>query len=461
VLGELLLAQGKQPEAREAFAKSAEVAPDYLPATERLVDLDIVQKQYAAAMDRTEKQIQKNPTLAQPYALRAKVDLAQQDLGHAEADLLKAIELDANLEPAFTLLAQIYVASNRPKLAIEKLNAFVERKKSIPILMQLAAIHEQQKDYSAARDAYEKLLTVAPNFTPALNNLAVTYSEHLGKLDTAYDIAKKALEIAPNEPHMGDTLGWILFKRGEYDNALKPLQAAAAALPDNPEVEFHLGVTEYMVGDEAAARVALQKAADTGTEFPGKDEARQRLALLSIDVGKADSTTRTELEKFRREWPNDPAVLDRLAEMQVRDGSVDQAIKTYEKLVADSPFYAPATRQLALLYGQRLTDDPKGYELVQKARQSYPDDADVAKTLGIMAYRRELYQQSADLLKEAASKRKDDPELLYYLGAAHHELKQWNECKVALERAVTLNLSPGLADKAKQDVADCSEALPQ
>ena len=130
-------------------------------------------------------------------------------------------------------------------------------------------------------------------------------------------------------------------------------------------------------------------------------------------------------------------------------------------MVADNPLYAPATRQLALLYGQRSTNDPKAYELVQKARQSYPDDAGIAKTLGILTYRRELYPRAAELLKEAAAKRKDDPELLYYLGSAHQQLKQWSECKDTLQRALSLNLSSGLADKAKQALADCSEALPQ
>jgi len=61
-------------------------------------------------------------------------------------------------------------------------------------------------------------------------------------------------------------------------------------------------------------------------------------------------------------------------------------------------------------------------------------------------------------LQEAAAKNKDDPDLLYYLGAAQYQLKHWNECKSALQRASNLNLAPGLADKAKQALAECSEA---
>jgi tetratricopeptide (TPR) repeat protein len=139
---------------------------------------------------------------------------------------------------------------------------------------------------------------------------------------------------------------------------------------------------------------------------------------------------------------------------------VDQAVKTYEKVVADNPSYAPATRQLALLYGQLSTDSAKAYELVTKARQAYPDDPDIAKALGILNYRRAYYPQSAELLKEAAAKRKDDPEVLYYLGEVYHQLKEYPDCKGTLERALTLNLSPGLADDARRALAECSETNP-
>jgi tetratricopeptide (TPR) repeat protein len=457
LLGNALLTQGQQAEARKAFEKSHEISPDYLPAVERLMDLDIATQQYAPAMNRVQKLIDKDPKLAQPWALRAKIYLAQRDFMHAEPDLLKAIDLDPKLEPAYELLAQLYVASNRSEEAIAKLTAFVEQNKTVPALMQLAMINEQLKHFDAARDAYEKLLTVAPNFPLALNNLAVLYSEHLGELDKAYDLAKRA-KAAMNEPHIADTLGWIFFKKGDYSNALPLLQEGAGKLPDLPEIQFHLGMAYYMLGDEGPARVALQKAVDARADFPGKDEARRRLTLLAIPAGTANAAVRTELENYLHESPSDSVALARLAEVQLREGAVDQAVKTYEKVVADNASYAPAMRQLALLYGQLSTDSPKAYELVTKAHRAYPDDPVIAKTLGILNYRRGYYPRSEELLKEAAAKRKDDPEVLYYLGEVYRQLKQYTECKSTLERALTLNLSPGLADDAKGALAKCSES---
>ena len=374
---------------------------------------------------------------------------------------MKAIDLDPKLEAAYILLAQLYVASNRQEEAIEKLTAFTEKNKTVPALMQLAGLYEQANNFTAAGDAYEKLLAIAPNFAPALNNLAVHYSEHLGQLDKANELAKRAREVSPNEPHIADTLGWILFKKGDYANSLPLLQESAAKLPDRPEIQFHLGMAHYMLGEEGPARLALQKAADSSKDFQEKDEARQRLALLGIQVGTANAVVRKQLENYLRERPNDPFALIRLAEVQAREGAIDQAMKTYEKVVVDYPLFAPATRQLALLYGQRSADEPKAYELAMKARQAYPDDPEIAKALGILNYRRGFYPQSSELLKEAAAKRKDDPELIYYLGEVYHQLKQYAECKETLQRALNLNLSPQLLEDAKSALADCAEMAPQ
>lgn len=445
---------GQRVAARQAFEKSAAISPNYLPALEALMNLDIADKKYADALERAQKQIDKDPKAALPLVLRSKVYLAQRDFAHAEPDLLKAIDLDPKLESAYLLLANLYVASNRQDEAIAKLTGLVEQNKSIPSLMQLAIIHERLKHFDAARDTYEKVLTVSPNFTPALNQLALLYSEHLGKLDTAHEFAKKAHDAAPSEPHMTDTLGWILFKKGEYDNALQLLQESASKLPNNPEIQFHLGMAHYMLGDDGTARSELKQAADATIDFVGKDEASKRLSILAIDPETLNAGERTELQNYLREWPNDPAALVRLARVQQRDGDVDQAIKTYERAITNNPSYAPAIRQLALLYGrQRSTDTSKAYELATKARFVYPDDPDIAKTLGILSYRRGLFPQSVELLKQAGTKRKNDPELFYYLGQAHRELKQWNECEAAMKLAKRVTV----LTEAGQANADCSE----
>jgi len=460
LMGLVLLAQRQQSEARKEFEKTVELSPDNLPAIERLVDLDLADQQYATAIARVQKIIDKDPKSAAAWALRGKIYFAQKDFRQAEPDLLKSIQLDPTIEPAYLLLARLYIASNRQDQAIESLTGFVEKNKDAAALLQLATLHEQLGHFAAARDSYEKLLTIAPNSIVALNNLSVLYSEHLGDINKADELAKKARQNNPNEPHIADTLGWISFKKGDYGQAQQLLQESVAKLPDQPDIEFHFGMANYMLGRDEAARTALQTAAESTTEFPGKEEARKRLAILAIDPGNVNANPgdKSKLENYLREQPNDPAALVRLAALQRSEGAEDQSVKTYEKALAADPLYAPATRQLALIYSQRPNPDPKSYDLGNKAREAYPGDPEVAKALGILDYRRGFYPQAAELLKEAAAKRKDDAEALYYLGQSNRELKQWTQCTEALERALALRLPSGLAEDAKHAFSECSDA---
>ena len=462
LIGTLLLAQQDQTGARQAFEKSAEISPDFLPAIERLVDLDIAEQRFASALERAQAQIDKQSNSAIAWTLRGKVYLAQRDFDRAQSDLQKAIELDGNFEPAHLLLAQLYATSNRQEEAIKELSAFVANKKTIPALMSLALLYQNKQDFSAAVTTYEKLLSVNPNFAPALNNLAFINAEYLGQIDQALALAKRASAAAPNDFHVTDTLGWISFKKGDLSEARRLLQESANKLPDVSEIQFHLGVVLYMLGDEGMARAALQKAIEAPADFVGKSQALEKLAVLKVDIESTNSAAaRNDLEKLIRQNPDDPVAQMKLAKLQEREGAVDQAIKAYEKIVASYPLFTPATRQLALLSSQRADDVAKAFNLAEKARQAYPNDPEVAKALGILNYRRDYYPRAVDLLKEAAAKRPEDAEILYYLGETHRQLKQWAECKNTLERAASLRLPSALADRAKAALANCEDSLAQ
>jgi tetratricopeptide (TPR) repeat protein len=462
LIGRILLGDNQPIEARKSFEKSVEIAPDYLPAYEQLVDLDLAGRQYAVALDRVQKLIEKDPKQAQAWGMRAKIYFAQRDFLRAEPDLVKAVELDPQLEPAYLLLAQVYRATNKQDEAIARLNAFVQHRKDVPALMQLAAIQQQLKNYPAARDAYEQLLDVSPNSVAALNDLAVLYSEQFGDPGKALDFAKKARDLAPNLPQVADTLGWVLFRKGDYGSALPLLQEAAGKASAAGEVEFHLGMTHYMLGQEEPARAALQKAVDAAVDFPGKEDARARLALLAIKPDGAGAGARDDLENFLRGRPNDPAALARLAALAERDGKPDEAIKTYEKIIADDPLYAPAVRQLALLYAELPADvdTTKPYDLAVKAFEAYPGDPALTKTLGILTYLRKVYPRALQLLEEASAKRKDDADILFYLGETYYQLKDWNRCKATLEQTVSLKLPAALANEAMRTLAECTGNIP-
>ena len=119
-----------------------------------------------------------------------------------------------------------------------------------------------------------------------MNNLAYLYAERLNQLDKAYDLARKARALKPEDAATADTLGWILYKRADFDGALALLKESATKLPNIPEIQFHLGMAYYMMGRIEAARTALRQAAEAQSDFPGKRDLERRLALLEDGSGK-------------------------------------------------------------------------------------------------------------------------------------------------------------------------------
>jgi tetratricopeptide (TPR) repeat protein len=302
------------------------------------------------------------------------------------------------------------------------------------------------------------LLAINGNNALALNNLAVIYSERLDQVDKALDLAKRARTNFPNSPNLADTLGWVMFRKGDYRNAMPLLQEGASKLTENPEVQYHLAMAQYMMGDEAAARTGLQKAVQLPSAFPQKEEAQKRLAILTIDTKTAAADARTTLDAYLQQQPRDPVALTRLARLQARDGSADQAIATYQKVIDANPLFAPALRDLTLAYLARGIDDSKAFDITAKARQAYPDDAEIAKTFGILNFKRGLFPQSAELLTQAAGVRRSDADVQLYLGKSYQQLKRWDDCKSAFERALALSLPATAKTDAQTQLTACTEA---
>ena len=194
---------------------------------------------------------------------------------------LKAVELAPTMTEPYRMLAALYAETNRYDQALARLaDALKTRPNDTAALMLSGVIYEQKSDIPKARDAYEKVLAIEPRAAAAANNLAWIYSEHGGDKDKALQLAQMAKEIAPDDPRVSDTLGWILYKRGIYQNALSLLKESAAKMGENPQVQYHLGMVYAQLGDQANARKALNAAIGSPADFQGKDEARKTLASL-------------------------------------------------------------------------------------------------------------------------------------------------------------------------------------
>jgi len=450
LMGRVFLQQNKKTDARAAFEKALELGPEYLPALDQLVDLDLADKDYTGALQRVRKQIEKNPKAPELQLLSARIYQAQGAMNEVEAALLQAIDFQPGYRPAYLALARIYARSNRYPQAIEKLQGVVaSNPKDVTALMEIGMIQSEMKDYAAAGQTYEKLLAIDPQFSPALNNLAYLYCEQLGRIEDAYKMARRARDLLPNDPAAADTLGWIACKRGEYSWALNLLQESAEKMPANAEIQFHLGLAHYMMNQDGPARTALQRALQ-GRDFTGKHEAERALAVLAVEVKTADAKAIAFLDKRLAEQPDDPVSLTRLAAIQERDGAFEKARDLYERALKQNPKQASVAVRLAQLYADRFKDSNKALELAKNARNLAPEDATVAHTLGRLAYQAGDFKWSLSLLQEGARSLSKDPEVLFDLAWSEYSLGRTTEAEATMQNALQSGAAFARADQARR-----------
>jgi putative PEP-CTERM system TPR-repeat lipoprotein len=280
-LGLALRAQGKRAEARKAFEQSLAAAPGAPDPLNQLVDMAFDDKQPDFALAVARKQAQAAPASAAVQAVLARVFQRRGELAQAEAAHQKAIALDPRSAWGHLELGKLYVATRRPDQALaETEKALQIDPKSAEAWLLYGQIQEQKGDMAKAQDAFKKALDIDPRHASAANNLAWVYSEQGGNADEALRLAQLAKQLAPDDPHVSDTLGWILYKRGVYQQALNVLKESAAKLPDNAPVHFHLGMTYYKLGDKPAAGQALKRALELDATFADAAEARRVLSTL-------------------------------------------------------------------------------------------------------------------------------------------------------------------------------------
>jgi putative PEP-CTERM system TPR-repeat lipoprotein len=420
LIGDIYLQQRQPDKAKAAFEKARSINQDYLPALEHLIDLDLNNKNFDEAHRRIDEQIKAHPSDGIAQIILAKIYLGQRDGAGAEAALKHSIELQPDVARAYELLAGLYLSTNRESEALAELQALVAKNpKNIDAMMMIATIQTHRKDYEGARANYEKILSTSPDAVAALNNLAYLYAEQLNDLDKGLETAEKAARLLPDEPHVADTLGWILYRQHKYTRALALLSDSANRLPSEADVQFHLGMTEYMMGREEAARDNLQRAIDLSPQFAGRDQALHGLAEMRRTPGKGGDAERADLEKEASDQKDDPVVRNHLAAFYEGEGSLDKAIAACNEALNFSPDNPEVLTRLARLYLAK-NDTAKAIEYGKKARALSPDEPQLARVLGEAAFRSGDYPWSLSLFQEASQKLPDDPDVHFDLGSSYY-----------------------------------------
>ncbi len=279
--GVALRSQGKRVEARKLFHESLGASSSQVGSLAQMVSMDFEEGKPEVGLQRVKDAAAANPDAAMLRNLLGLIYLKLREPGPAEEAFLKAIEIDPMMVQSYLAVSRIYVESGRYDDALEKLRKAAELdSKNLGAVMMAGVIHQQKGDLGKAQEAYEQILETDDSFVPAANNLAYIYAENAGDLDKALKIIQRAREKASDDPHVADTLGWVLYRKGNYDWALAALQESAAKLPQSGEVQYHLGMTYAKLGEKEKAREALNKALELDPKLPQAGEAKRALEEL-------------------------------------------------------------------------------------------------------------------------------------------------------------------------------------
>ncbi len=151
---------------------------------------------------------------------------------------------------------------------------------NIDLLYSRSLIHEKLGNIAATEKDLRAIIERDTNNASALNALGYTLANRTERYDEALELIQRALAIKPNDPAIRDSLGWVLYKRGDYDAALGHLRAAMNTMPD-PEVAAHLGEVLWATGEEDEARTIWQ---DAINDNPSSEFLLNTLKRLNVQL---------------------------------------------------------------------------------------------------------------------------------------------------------------------------------
>ncbi len=415
--------------ARSAFEAALSTNPLHLQSVEQLTALDLGERNFDNALERIDQTIAASPDTSVLYTIRAQVLQSKGDIEAAVESFEKSIELDPNNRTARTLYARLLRSQGDEANAMAQAQAILETNpEDIEALTTIASLHESAERFKEAVDVYEKILTIDNTNIPALNNLAYLYSTKFEKADRAFELAQKARELAPTNPYPGDTLGWIVFNRGDYRWAISLLSESYKKLQGNPEVAYHLGSAHYFAGNETEAKKLLEFAAKSEQPFTGKADAQEKSEILSIDTSSATSTSEEHL--IAASENGDPFAWVARARISEDKRAIKDSLVCYQNALKISPnhFAALIGKALALAQTGNLVE---AKELAEQAIKQAPNDPTAISIQGQIAYLAGDHIWATSRLSEAARIDPQNKKTLKYLVFSAFAIGELEQAKAA------------------------------
>lgn len=149
------------------------------------------------------------------------------------------------------------------------------------LLYDRALTADKLRKYQVLEKDLRKLIKLKPDNAHAYNALGYSYAERGIQLPEALKLIQRAIELAPEDPYIMDSLGWVYYRMGKNAEGLNYLNLAFAARPD-PEIAAHLGELLWVQGAKDDARNIWRSALEKDPDNEVLLETLQRLTKKKV-----------------------------------------------------------------------------------------------------------------------------------------------------------------------------------
>lgn len=181
----------------------------------------------------------------------------------------------------YTLYASLLDEAKEHKKAVTMLKDAVERfPDNTQLLFFLGSMYDKTGDLKKTIETMTRVLELDENHVQALNYLAYTYAEKEMELDSAEALVRRALSHAPNDGYIMDTLGWVLFKKGDIKNAVHVLEKAYALKNTESIIAEHLGDAYYKYQLPDKAKDMYMKAVKAESDLNNLEKLHNKIKAI-------------------------------------------------------------------------------------------------------------------------------------------------------------------------------------
>jgi len=213
---------------------------------------------------------------------RAQVIAKRGDMAGARK-LLRELSVSGDREEAQLVIAegQLLRDANQLQEAMNVFKAGVARfPTNTDLLYDYAMVAEKSGQWDVMESALRKIMELAPNNQHAYNALGYSLAERNIRLQEALALVDKALKLAPDDPFIMDSMGWVQFRLGNLKEAETLLRRAYDLRPD-VEIAAHLGEVLWVKGQKEDAQRLWR---DAQTKDPQNDTLKSTLARLNVNL---------------------------------------------------------------------------------------------------------------------------------------------------------------------------------